>query len=81
MRVTLAIKRKHGRSAPRVKRIVFYVLGGARRIDHRRPYAVKLRMGEPAGTKGRVYARVDFKRGGSRTLRHTTVSRAFVICG
>jgi hypothetical protein len=35
----------------------------------------------PAGSKGRVHARVDFTRGGSRTLRHTTVSRAFVIRG
>ena len=81
MRVKLAVKRRRGRSAPHVKRIVFYVRGGARRIDHRAPYGVRLRMGEPAGTKGRVYARVDFTRGGSRTLRHTTVSRPFVICG
>jgi hypothetical protein len=81
MRVTLKIKRKRGRSAPHVKRIVFFVRGGSKRIDHHAPYAVKLAMGLPAGTHGRVYARVDFTRGGSRRLRHTTVSRRFVICG
>ena len=66
--------------APRVQRIVFYVRKGPRRTDHRRPYSVHLRMNRPAGTKGRVYARVYFRRAWSKRLHTKTVSRRFVMC-
>ncbi len=81
LRVTLRIKHQRGRPAPHVRRIVFYVRGGPRRADHRAPYLVRLRMDWPAGRRGRVYARVDFIRAGSRKLRHKTVSRVFAMCG
>ena len=41
---------------------------------------VRLRMNRPAGQKGRVFARVVFKRKGSKKLRRKTVSRRFVMC-
>jgi hypothetical protein len=38
-------------------------------------------MNRPAGERGRVSARVYFRRAGSRKTRHKTVSRRFVMCG
>ena len=51
-----------------------------RRVDRRRPYVVRLRLRRPAGSEGRVYARVFFRRPGTRKLRHKTVARRFVMC-
>ena len=62
------------------RRVVFFARGGPRRIDRRRPYVVRLRVNRPAGARGRVYARVVYRREGSRQLRHKTVSRRFVMC-
>jgi hypothetical protein len=42
---------------------------------------VRLRLHRPAGQKGRVYARVYFRRAGSKKLRTKTVSRRFAMCG
>jgi hypothetical protein len=81
LRVSVKVRRRSGRPAPRVQRIVFYVRKGPRRTDRRRHYTVRLRMHRPAGQRGRVYARVYYKRAGSKTLRHKTVSRRFVMCG
>jgi heme oxygenase len=81
LRVSLKVRRKAGRAAPKVRRVVFFVRGGPRRADHRRPYRVRLKMNWPAGKRGRVYARVDFIRAGSHRLRHKTVSRRFAMCG
>lgn len=81
LRVGLRIRRRSGRARPRVRRVVFFVRHGPRRVDRRPPYVVRLRLRLPAGTRGRVYARVDFRRAGSHRLRHKTVSRRFVICG
>ena len=80
LRVSLKIRKRAGRPAPRVQRIVFYVRKGPRRTDHRRPYAVHLRMHQPAGAKGRVYARVYYRRAGTKKLHTKTVSRRFVMC-
>jgi hypothetical protein len=79
--VNLKIRRRAGHGAPRVRRVVFFIRNGPRRTDHHRPFAVKLRPNRPAGSRGRVYARVYFKRPGSKRLRHKTVSRRFVMCG
>jgi FG-GAP-like repeat/Tachylectin len=81
LRVSVKVRRRSGRPAPRVQRIVFYVRKGPRRTDRRRPYTVRLRMHRPAGQRGRVYARVYYRRAGTKTLRHKTVSRRFVMCG
>ena len=81
LRVSLKVRKRSGRPAPKVQRIVFFVRNGPRRTDRRRPYTVRLRMHRPAGQKGRVYARVYFKRAGSKKLRTKTVSRRYVMCG
>jgi hypothetical protein len=51
LRASVKVRKRAGRPAARVQRIVFYVRNGPRRIDHRRPYAVRLRMHRAAGTK------------------------------
>ena len=60
---------------------MFFVRNGPRRVDRRRPYVVRLRMHRPAGQRGRVYARVYYRRDGSKKLHRKTVSRRFVMCG
>lgn len=81
LKVNLKVRRRAGRKAPRVRRVVFFIRGGARKTDRRRPYVVRLRVRRPAGSRGRVYARVVFTRRGSKKLRRKTVSRRFVMCG
>jgi hypothetical protein len=80
LRVSLRVRRRPGRPAPRVRRVVFFVRGGPRRADTRRPYRVRLRIDRPAGTRGRVYARVVYRRPGSDRVRRKTVSRRFAVC-
>ena len=80
LRVSLTVRKRAGGSAPRVQRVLFFVRKGPRRTDRRRPYVVRLRLHRAAGTTGRVYARVYYRRPGSKTLRHKTVSRRFVMC-
>ena len=81
MKVTLKVHRVRGRAAAHVRRVVFFVPHGSRLVDHHRPYRVHLRMNQPAGTRGRVYARIYFRRSGSHKVRHKTVSRRFRMCG
>ena len=81
LKVSLKIRKRAGRSAPRVKRVVFFVKKGPRRVDHRRPWSKRLRLNRPAGSKGRVYARAFYKRPGSRQLKRKTVSKRYVMCG
>ncbi len=81
LKVNLKVKKRSGRRSPRVRRVVFYIRGGAKKVDRRRPYVVRLRVRRPAGSRGRVYARVVFTRPGSKKLRRKTVSRRFVMCG
>ena len=81
LKVNLRIRRRAGRPPARVRRVVFFVRRGPRRVDRRKPYVVRLRMNRPAGERGRVHARVFFRRAGSRKLRHKTVSRRFRMCG
>jgi hypothetical protein len=80
LRVSVKVRKRSGRATPRVKRILFYIRKGARRTDHRRPYTVRLRVHRAAGTRGRVYARVYYRRAGSKKLHKKTVSRRFVMC-
>lgn len=81
LKVNLKIRKRKGRSAPRVRRVVFFVKGGPKKVDKRRPYVARLRIDRPAGQTGRVYARVVFTRKHSKKLRRKTVSRRFVVCG
>jgi hypothetical protein len=81
LRVNLKIRRRSGRARPRVRRVVFFVRNGPKKVDRRAPYRAALRMRRPAGHEGRVYARVVFRRTGERKLRRKTVSRRYVICG
>jgi heme oxygenase len=80
LRVSLRVRRRPGRPAPRVLKVVFFTRGGPRRIDRRAPYVVRLRVNRPAGQRGRVYARVHYRRAGSDRVRRKTVSRRFVMC-
>jgi hypothetical protein len=80
LKVRVRIRRRAGRVPPRVLFVVFSVKRGAKRVDHRRPFVVRLRMNQPAGKRGRVYARVYYRRGTSGKLRHKTVSKRFKMC-
>jgi hypothetical protein len=81
LKVNLKVRKRSGKRAPRVRRVVFYIRGGARKVDRKRPYVARLRVRRPAGSRGRVYARVVFTRPGSKKLRRKNVSRRFVMCG
>ncbi len=80
LRVSVKVRKRAGRPAPRVQRIFFFVRNGPRRTDRHKPYTVRLRLHRPAGQKGRVYARVYFRRSGTKKLHTKTVSRRFVMC-
>lgn len=80
LRVSLKVRSRPGRARPRVRRVVFFVKGGPRRVDRRRPYVRRLRLDRPAGSRGRVFARVVYTRKGSSKVRRKTVSRRFVMC-
>jgi FG-GAP-like repeat len=81
LKVSLRIRKRKGHARPRVRRVVFFVHDGPRRTDRKAPYTVRLRLKRPAGSRGRVYARVVFRRPGNKQLHRKTVSRRFVICG
>ena len=81
LHVSLKVRKRKGHKRPRVARVVFFVRNGPRRVDRKRPYAARLRLRRPAGSKGRVYARVFFRRAGSKKLRKKTVARRYVMCG
>jgi hypothetical protein len=80
LRVSLRVRPRPGRPAPRVLRVVFFTRAGVRQVDRRRPYLVRLPVSRPAGERGRVFARVVYRRAGSKHVRHKTVSRRFVMC-
>ena len=47
LRVSVKVRRRAGRPAPRVQRILFFVRNGPRRTDRQRPYTVRLRHAPP----------------------------------
>ena len=81
LHVSLKIRKRKGHKRPRVNRVVFFVRKGPRRVDRKRPYEARLRLRRPAGSKGRVYARVFFRRPGTKKLRKKTVARRYTMCG
>jgi hypothetical protein len=80
LRVSLKIRKRPGRPAPRVRRVVFFVKHGPRRVDRRRPWLRRLVLNRPAGSKGRVFARAVYTRKGSKRVHRKTVSKRFVMC-
>jgi hypothetical protein len=81
LHVSLKVRKRKGHKRPRVVKVVFFVRSGPRRVDRKKPYEARLRLRRPAGTKGRVYARVFFRRAGTKKLRKKTVARRYVMCG
>jgi hypothetical protein len=81
LKVSLKVRRRAGRARPRIRRVVFFVRGGPRSVDRRRPYVRRLVLHRPAGSTGRVYARAVYTREGSKKLRRKTVSKRYVMCG
>ena len=80
LRVSLRVRPRPGRPVPRVLKVVFFARGGPRKVDRRAPYVARLKVDRPAGQRGRVFARVAYRRAGSQRVRHKTVSRRFVMC-
>jgi hypothetical protein len=77
LRVSLRVRRRPGRAAPRVRKVVFFTRGGPRRVDRRHPYVVRLRVNRPAGTRGastRACRTAVTDRGGSGTRRSRAAS-------
>jgi hypothetical protein len=82
LRVAVTIRKKAGKARARVTKIVFFTKGKGRKVkvDRRSPYVAKLRLSRPAGSSGRVYARIYFRRTKHGTVHHKTVSRRYVVC-
>jgi hypothetical protein len=82
MPVSLTVRKRKGRAKPRVNRVVFYYRKKGRvvaRSDRSRPYKRTLRIHLSPGPH-HVYARVYFRRPGSKKLRKETVRRRFTVC-
>ncbi len=62
-------------------KVVFFMRHGPRKVDRKKPYSARLRPRTRAGETGRVYARVFYKRQGSKKVRHKTLHRRYVMCG
>jgi len=82
MRVTVKIHKRKGQKRARVVRVTFFTRGKGRhvRVDHHRPWVVHLKIDKPAGTHGKVYARVYFRRSKHGKLHKKVVSRRFTVC-
>jgi hypothetical protein len=82
MKVSIKIRKRKGQKRARVVRVTFYTRGKGRhvRVDHHRPWLVHLKIDKPAGTHGKVYARVYFRRSKHGKLHKKTVSRRFTVC-
>jgi hypothetical protein len=82
LRVHITIRRAKGKAKPRVQKIVFYTQGKGRRVrvDRKSPFVVHMTLNRPAGSTGRVYARVYYKRSKHGPTHRKTVSRRYVMC-
>jgi hypothetical protein len=49
-------------------------------MDRKSPFVVRMKINRPAGTVGRVYARVYFRRSKHGSLHRKTVSRRYAVC-
>ncbi len=70
------------RRKPRVTKIVFYTKGKGRRVrvDRKAPFEVHIEINRPAGSTGRVYARVYYKRSARGETHRKVVSRRYKVC-
>jgi hypothetical protein len=82
VRVDVEIRKPRGKAKARVARVVFYTKGKGRaiRVDRKAPFVVRLKINRPAGSTGRVYARVHYRRSAKGKLHSKTVSRRYVVC-
>jgi hypothetical protein len=83
MRVTLKVRKRPGKAKPKVKRVVFFYRRNKRsvvRADKSAPYKRRLPVSGLAPGKHLTYARVYYKRPGSKKLRKRTVRRHFTVC-
>jgi hypothetical protein len=82
LRVNVAVKKPKGANKPRVTRIVFYTKGKGRKVrsDRKAPFVVRIQINRPAGSVGRVYARVYYKRSAHGKVHRKTVSRRYTVC-
>jgi hypothetical protein len=83
MRVTLKVRKQPGKAKPKVKRVVFFYRRNKRsvvRADKSAPYKRRLPVSGLAPGKHLTYARVYYKRPGSKKLRKRTVRRHFTVC-
>ncbi len=82
VRVTVTVRKPKGGKKARVSRIVFFTKGKNRaiRVDRKAPFVVRIRINRPAGTQGRVYARVYYRRSAKGKLHRKTVSRRYTVC-
>jgi hypothetical protein len=82
LRVNVSIKTPKGKRKPRVTKIVFYTKGKGRRVrvDRTAPFQVRIPINRPAGSTGRVYARVYYKRSARGKTYRKAVSRRYRVC-
>jgi hypothetical protein len=82
LRVNIKVRKPAGRKPAHVTKIVFFTKGkGARkRVDRHAPFVVHIQINRRAGTTGRIYARVYYTRGHSRTVHRKVVSRSYKVC-
>jgi hypothetical protein len=82
LRVSVSVRKPKGKTKPRVTKIVFYTKGKGRkvRIDRKAPFEVRIPINRPAGSTGRVYARVYYKRSAHGKTFRKVVSRRYKVC-
>jgi hypothetical protein len=82
LRVNIKVRKAKGKAKARVVRIVFFTKGKGRtvRVDRKSPFVVRMKVNRPAGSSGRVYARVHFRRSAKGKLSTKTVSRRYTVC-
>ncbi len=80
--MNIKVRKPKGQARARVSRIVFYTKGRGRsvRVDRKAPFVVRMKVNRPAGSSGRVYARVYFRRSAKGKLHRKTVSRRYTVC-
>ena len=54
--------------------------GRSVRVDRKSPFIVHIKINRPAGSTGRVYARVHYRRSAHGKLHQKTVSRRYTVC-
>jgi hypothetical protein len=82
LRVSISVRKPKGRNKARVTKIVFFTKGKGRkvRVDTKAPFQVRIQINARAGSTGRVYARVYYKRSAHGKLHRKVVSRRYTVC-